>query len=62
MIVSNFAKEVKLRSREHERSSNAVHRRIAPSFIVESTSCIKMIEVFHVRIRTEEIEVSNLKI
>lgn len=62
VIVPNFAKEVQLRSREHECGGDAMNRRVAPSLIIEATRCIEVVKVCRVGIRTEEVEVGNLKI
>ena len=39
-----------------------MHWRIAPAFVVKSTSFVEVLKEFHVRLTAPEVEICNLKI
>jgi len=62
VAVTNFPEEVDLILASKEGSSDAVDRCVAPSLIVEATSFVEEVEVFHIRLTSPEVEVTDFKV
>ena len=62
MPVSNVLKPVQLLRLQEQRQRQAMNGRVAPSFVVESTSGIQVAKESSVLFRTEEVQVSYLEI
>lgn len=62
VVVCNVVKEVHLTPVQEEACSNRVHGSIAPSFVEEATLLIQMLEVIHIFLRPQPIEVAHFEV
>jgi hypothetical protein len=56
VTIPDILKEVDLVLFGKQRSTNGVHRRIAPSLVVEPSGLVEMFEEIHVGLRSPELE------
>lgn len=50
VIIPDLAEKVQLRSRQHQRSGNAMDRRVAPTFVIEVARGVEVVEERVIRV------------
>ena len=62
MPVSNVTKEVDLLLVREQSCTNAMHRCVTPSLVVESAFLVQIVEELGVRLSAPEVEVADLEV
>lgn len=62
VIIRNLVEKVNLVLLQHQRSGNAVDRRIAPALVEESALMVEEVEVIHIRLAAQPVKTADLEI
>lgn len=62
VIVANLVEEVNFVSLQHKSGSNRVNGSVTPTLVEETAIVIQGIEVLEVSVRTQPVQIADLKV